>query len=51
MSLVFVRCEISLLICHLNTNFDALQKNMPFWRVTCRADLEALSHALELDYL
>lgn len=27
------------------------QKNMPFWRVSCRADLEALSHALELDYL
>uniref|UniRef100_A0A8C1SPM7 Eyes absent homolog n=1 Tax=Cyprinus carpio TaxID=7962 RepID=A0A8C1SPM7_CYPCA len=29
----------------------AKKKNMPFWRVTCRADLEALSHALELDYL
>ncbi|KPP72094.1 hypothetical protein Z043_108946 [Scleropages formosus] len=27
------------------------KKNMPFWRVSCRADLEALSHALELDYL
>ncbi|KAL0977883.1 hypothetical protein UPYG_G00162640 [Umbra pygmaea] len=26
-------------------------KNMPFWRVNCRPDLEALSHALELDYL
>uniref|UniRef100_A0A8B9KK40 Eyes absent homolog n=1 Tax=Astyanax mexicanus TaxID=7994 RepID=A0A8B9KK40_ASTMX len=31
--------------------YHFLQKNMPFWRVTCRADLEALSHALELDYL
>ncbi|KAK3575019.1 hypothetical protein QTP86_019652 [Hemibagrus guttatus] len=30
---------------------SSLIKNMPFWRVTCRADLEALSHALELDYL
>uniref|UniRef100_A0AAV2M8A3 Eyes absent homolog n=1 Tax=Knipowitschia caucasica TaxID=637954 RepID=A0AAV2M8A3_KNICA len=29
----------------------AKKKNMPFWRVSCRADLEALSHALELDYL
>ncbi|CAL8380694.1 unnamed protein product [Boreogadus saida] len=29
----------------------AKKKTMPFWRVSCRADLEALSHALELDYL
>uniref|UniRef100_A0A6Q2X8W4 Eyes absent homolog n=1 Tax=Esox lucius TaxID=8010 RepID=A0A6Q2X8W4_ESOLU len=29
----------------------AKKKNMPFWRVSCRPDLEALSHALELDYL
>uniref|UniRef100_A0A8C6KYR9 Eyes absent homolog n=1 Tax=Nothobranchius furzeri TaxID=105023 RepID=A0A8C6KYR9_NOTFU len=29
----------------------AKKKNMPFWRVSCRADLEALTHALELDYL
>uniref|UniRef100_A0A8C7ZKT1 Eyes absent homolog n=1 Tax=Oryzias sinensis TaxID=183150 RepID=A0A8C7ZKT1_9TELE len=29
----------------------AKKKNMPFWRVSCQADLEALSHALELDYL
>uniref|UniRef100_A0A672NDD9 Eyes absent homolog n=1 Tax=Sinocyclocheilus grahami TaxID=75366 RepID=A0A672NDD9_SINGR len=29
----------------------AKKKNMPFWRVTSRPDLEALSHALELDYL
>uniref|UniRef100_A0A3B5PZY5 Eyes absent homolog n=1 Tax=Xiphophorus maculatus TaxID=8083 RepID=A0A3B5PZY5_XIPMA len=29
----------------------AKKKNMPFWRVSCRADLEALSHALEMDYL
>uniref|UniRef100_W5MGG9 Eyes absent homolog n=1 Tax=Lepisosteus oculatus TaxID=7918 RepID=W5MGG9_LEPOC len=29
----------------------AKKRNMPFWRVSCRADLEALSHALELDYL
>ncbi|XP_047202397.1 eyes absent homolog 2 isoform X4 [Girardinichthys multiradiatus] len=29
----------------------AKKKNMPFWRVSCRPDLEALSHALEMDYL
>ncbi|KAK6479499.1 eyes absent-like protein 2-like [Huso huso] len=29
----------------------AKKKNMPFWRVSCRADLDALSHALELEYL
>ncbi|MBN3306277.1 EYA2 protein, partial [Amia calva] len=29
----------------------AKKRNMPFWRVSCRADLEALCHALELDYL
>ncbi|XP_028667680.1 eyes absent homolog 2 isoform X1 [Erpetoichthys calabaricus] len=29
----------------------AKKRNMPFWRVSCRADLEALSHALELEYL
>ncbi|XP_063315519.1 eyes absent homolog 2 isoform X1 [Pelobates fuscus] len=25
--------------------------NMPFWRISCHADLEALRHALELEYL
>lgn len=27
------------------------QHNMPFWRISCHADLEALRHALELEYL
>ncbi|XP_069507399.1 eyes absent homolog 2 [Ambystoma mexicanum] len=29
----------------------AKKHNMPFWRITCHADLEALRHALELEYL
>uniref|UniRef100_A0A8B9YMM8 Eyes absent homolog n=1 Tax=Bos mutus grunniens TaxID=30521 RepID=A0A8B9YMM8_BOSMU len=29
----------------------AKKHNMPFWRVSCHADLEALRHALELEYL
>lgn len=29
----------------------SLQHNMPFWRISCHADLEALRHALELEYL
>lgn len=30
---------------------SVFQHNMPFWRVSCHADLEALRHALELEYL
>ncbi|XP_061293815.1 eyes absent homolog 2 isoform X1 [Bos javanicus] len=29
----------------------AKKHNMPFWRISCHADLEALRHALELEYL
>uniref|UniRef100_A0A4W3JZF0 Eyes absent homolog n=1 Tax=Callorhinchus milii TaxID=7868 RepID=A0A4W3JZF0_CALMI len=29
----------------------AKKNNMPFWRISCHADLEALRHALELEYL
>ncbi|XP_069099567.1 eyes absent homolog 2 isoform X2 [Pleurodeles waltl] len=29
----------------------AKKHNMPFWRITCHTDLEALRHALELEYL
>lgn len=29
----------------------SFQHNMPFWRISCHADLEALRHALELEYL
>ncbi|XP_075032547.1 protein phosphatase EYA2 isoform X1 [Mixophyes fleayi] len=29
----------------------AKKHNMPFWRISCHADLEALQHALELEYL
>lgn len=30
---------------------SVFQHNMPFWRISCHADLEALRHALELEYL
>ncbi|XP_071966685.1 protein phosphatase EYA2 isoform X3 [Engystomops pustulosus] len=30
---------------------SAKKHNMPFWRISCHADLEALRHALELEYL
>lgn len=29
----------------------AKKHNMPFWRISCHSDLEALRHALELEYL
>ncbi|XP_030068766.1 protein phosphatase EYA2 isoform X2 [Microcaecilia unicolor] len=29
----------------------AKKHNMPFWRISCHADLEALRHALDLEYL